>query len=171
VIGDALAGASSSGNAYDDTYREENFGRLQGLANSSDGDYCVPPSQVQLFGPGRAQLPAWWSNDPGAPADAGPPAPRTYTVQKGDNPATIGRMFYGDERAGAAIMATSGLSASVNGARNWQIGQVLTLPDSISDADLSAGGRLIGMDSAARAQEAAGPQGQALRALRVAQRP
>ena len=82
-------------------------------------------------------------------------APRTYTVQRGDNPASIGRAFFGDERAGAAILASNGLSASVQGARSLQIGQVLTLPESISDGNLRAGGRLIGADTSIRVEEAA----------------
>jgi hypothetical protein len=82
-------------------------------------------------------------------------APRTYTVQRGDNPASIGRTFFGDERAGAAILAANGLNASVRGARGLQIGQVLTLPDDISEGNLRAGGRLIGADTSIRAQEAA----------------
>jgi hypothetical protein len=82
-------------------------------------------------------------------------APRTYTVQRGDNPASIGRAFFGDERAGAAILAANGLNASVRGARGLQIGQVLTLPDDISEGNLRSGGRLIGADTSIRAQEAA----------------
>jgi hypothetical protein len=82
-------------------------------------------------------------------------APRTYTVQRGDNPASIGRTFFGNERAGAAILAANGLNASVRGARGMQIGQVLTLPDDISEGNLRAGGRLIGADTSVRAQEAA----------------
>ncbi len=76
-------------------------------------------------------------------------------MREGDNPATIGRAFFGDERAGAAILLNNGLSASVRGARSLQIGQVLTIPDSISDGNLRAGGSLIGADTAMRAQEAA----------------
>lgn len=95
-------------------------------------------------------------------AQAGDPdearRPRNYTVQAGDSPAKIGRMFYGDERAGAAIMAASGMDASVKNARGLQIGQVMNFPDDIGDANLKAGGRLIGADSVLRAQQAAATQ-------------
>ena len=80
---------------------------------------------------------------------------RTYTVQPGDNPASISRDYFNDERGGAVILALNGLSASVKGARSLQIGQILTIPDDISEASMRAGGRLIGADTAIRAQERA----------------
>ncbi len=80
---------------------------------------------------------------------------RTYTVQPGDNPASIGVKFFGDSRAGATILADNGLDASVRGARNLPVGTVLTLRDDISEGNLRAGGRLIGADTSIRAQERA----------------
>ena len=80
---------------------------------------------------------------------------RTYTVQPGDNPASIGVKFFGDSRAGATILADNGLDASVRGTRNLPVGTVLTLRDDISEGNLRAGGRLIGADTSIRAQERA----------------
>ncbi|WP_234369556.1 LysM peptidoglycan-binding domain-containing protein [Paracidovorax avenae] len=106
--------------------------------------------------------PAWLDNWKAVNAAQADPdearRPRTYTVQAGDSPAKIGRMFYGDERAGAAVMAASGMDASVKNARGLQVGQVVNLPEDIGDANLKAGGRLIGADSALRAQQAAAAQ-------------
>ncbi|HYF19036.1 MAG TPA: hypothetical protein VEA40_14295, partial [Ramlibacter sp.] len=81
-------------------------------------------------------------------------APRTYTVQRGDNPASIGRAIYGDERAGAAILAASSLNASVRDARRLQVGQVLTFPDVIDSQAIRAGGSLIRANNSIRIQEA-----------------
>lgn len=86
--------------------------------------------------------------------EAIPNEPRTYTVKKGDSPASIARAFFGDERVGALILAASGLSPSVRGARSLQVGQVLTIPENLSSQALRAGGNLIGADTSIRMQEA-----------------
>ncbi len=110
------------------------------------------PTRSQMAGEGAASYPGFMESPEPWPERTGP---RTYTVRAGDNPANIGRAFYGDERAGAAILAASGLSPSVRGARNLQVGQVLTLPEDISSAALRAGGGLIDSDADIRMQEAA----------------
>lgn len=97
------------------------------------------------------------NNPMGLPVGGGGSWPRTYTVQLGDNPATIGRKFYGDERAGAAILADNDLSVSVKGARSLRPGTVLTLRDDIGEGNLRVGGNLIGADTAMRLRVSAQP--------------
>ncbi|MGQ0712086.1 MAG: hypothetical protein ACT4NV_20330, partial [Rhodoferax sp.] len=138
-VGASASGPVSGAQAY---------GQVGSGTFGMDGQSDVLPGE----GSGAASYPDFMDSAEPWPERQGP---RTYTVREGDNPARIGRAFFGDERAGAAIMAHSGLNASVRGARALQVGQVLTIPENLSEANLRAGGQLIGMDSAIRAQEAA----------------
>jgi hypothetical protein len=52
-------------------------------------------------------------------------------------------------------MADNGLSAYVRGARSLPIGKELTIRADYSDANLTAGGALIGADTAVRKRDAA----------------
>ncbi len=81
--------------------------------------------------------------------------PQTYTIKAGDNPASLGRRFGGDERLGATIMADNGLPVSVRGARSLPIGKELTIRADYNDTNLTAGGALIGADTAVRKRDAA----------------
>jgi hypothetical protein len=140
----ALANVSGADDAYYSTVETQRFERQAASAADRNVAQALDPVDDN------------WSLMPGADNSNAPTSRRsTYLVGRGDNPASIGRAYYGDERAGAAILAANGLDTSVRGARSLQIGQVLDLPEGISEAGMRAGGRLIGADSAVRAQEAA----------------
>ncbi len=73
-------------------------------------------------------------------------------VRRGDNPASLGARYYGDERAGASLLGGNGYEVSVRGARSLRAGDVLTLPDTY---DAKTGGRLIAANNAVQQQEMA----------------
>ena len=81
-------------------------------------------------------------------------APRTYTIGLDDNPSLIGKRFFGDARAGKAILEANGLPSTVEGARRLRVGNVLTIPDHLTRANLRAGGQLIAADTLERQQAA-----------------
>ncbi|MBC3908032.1 LysM peptidoglycan-binding domain-containing protein [Undibacterium umbellatum] len=79
-------------------------------------------------------------------------APRTHTIQRGDNPSQLGKQYFNDGRAGMSILAQNGLATSADGARNLPVGRVLTIPNNITNANLRAGGQLIAADTSERRQ-------------------
>ena len=86
----------------------------------------------------------------GGAADASAADPLHHIVQPGENPALLGRLFFGDERAGGLILARNGFDVSVHGARTLPVGYDLTIPSSINSLQLQGGGQLIAADSAVR---------------------